>query len=320
MLAGFVGLTARIDPPDLVEFAGYGQRLLGGHLDGIYDSGWTQAGPLQLLISRLLLIGGTEAPAAATIFGVDALLMVAGLRLCRGDPRREIATALLTLLWLTLPFPWDGHPAELLIPAAWAGAAVLSRDHRPIAAAVTLGLSAAIAPWAVLGFPCLLATTRLPRAVLVAAAGGVLGVAAYLPFVLAGDFGMFRHVWQVADGTLADLAGLDTVTWPLRLVQAVIVAGGCAWVAWRCRDQLFAAPAAATLLRIATDPVVLRYYWGPVALTTVLTLALIPDRRWWAAVLLGYAALLSASLGLAVAGALACLGILLATIHLPARP
>ncbi|MBB2944223.1 hypothetical protein FB565_003952 [Actinoplanes lutulentus] len=305
-------------PPDLADFAGAGQRLLGGHLDGIYESGWNQAGPLQLLVSRLLMIGGADGkPSAATFFVVNAGLMIAALRLCGGNPRREAITGLLALLWIALPVVGDGHPAELVVPVLWAYAMVLGKSRRRVAAGTVLGVAVAIAPWAVLGFPCLLAAGPLRLVVRVAGLGGIVGVAAYLPFVAGGHFGMFGHVWPVAEGTLAAFAGLDQVTWAVRLVQAVVVAGGCGLVAWRFREKtivIAGAPAAAVLLRVATDSVELRYYWGPVAVTTVMVLALMPDRRWWPGALLGYLALLAASLGRPLAGATVCLAVLMVTL------
>jgi hypothetical protein len=321
LLAALTGLLTRVAPPDLEDFAAAGERLLGGRLDGIYESGWNQAGPLQLLISRVLLAGGSDGvPAVATVVLVNAALMAGALRLCRGDRRRELAAGLLTLLWLALPIPWDGHPAELAVPLAWAYAMDLIRSRRPVAAATILGSALAVAPWAVLGFPVLLAGVRGPdrgwgRVLGAAVGGGALGMAVYLPFVAAGRFGMFGHVWPVADGTIAGMLGLGHVTWPVRVAQAVVIAGGCGWVAWRWRGRPFviaAAPATAALLRVATDPVDLRYYWGPVAVTTVLALARAPGRRWWTGAVLGYLALLAASLGQPLAGAVACLAVLLA--------
>ncbi|MEV6342565.1 glycosyltransferase family 87 protein [Actinoplanes sp. NPDC051851] len=354
--AAGLGLAIPVSPPDLVDFAEAGRRLLAGHLDGIYTGGWNQAGPLQLVVSRLLLAGGSDGtPSAPVVAAINVALTLGAMALCRSpgtgrsaagtgrsaagqsaagtgreqDRRRravtEAAVGALVLLWLAAPLPWNGHPTEILVPGLWAYAIRLHQRDRLAAATIALGMAVAIAPWAVLGFPCLLAGTagRNGRAewtgtVGVALMAGVLGAAVYLPFALAGDFGMFGHVWPVTEGSLLRLVapGLDTVTWPIRVAQAIVVGGATAWVASRYRENrlvVAAAPATAALLRVLTDPVVLRYYWAPVAVTTVLMIAVAGTRR--LALLLGYAALLAASASQPVLGAAFCLCTLPALLH-----
>lgn len=328
VLAGLVGPLTATAPPDLADFATLGGLLLEGRLGEVYAPAWNQAGPLQLLISRLLLVGGADGvPAPLVTALVDGAAVVAAMALCgrltadRGAvlARRELVAGLLTLLWLAAPLPWNGHPAELAVPACWAYAIVLQRRNRCAAAAAVLAIAVAIAPWGVLGLPCLLAAGR-PRAALAAAtAGSVLGAAVYLPFVLTGQFAMFGHRWGVAAGSLPHLLGLHEITWWFRLLQAVLVAGGCALVAWHGRGErpaIATAPLAAALLRTATDPLALSYYWFPVAVASLLLIALVPataDRRTRAlAVLLGYLALLAEASGWTLPGAVACLAVLAA--------
>jgi hypothetical protein len=329
-LAGAVGWLNQELPPDLADFATLGDRLLGGQLAAVYAPAWNQAGPVQLLVSRALLIGGEDGmPARRLLAAVDAALVLGAMALCprlsgdRGPAllRREVAVAVLGLLWLTAALPWNGHPAELAVPLCWTLAPALLRGGHLLGAAAVLALAVAVAPWAVLGMPGLLVAGARPalRAATVAA---LLGAACYLPFVLTGRFAMFQRHWAVADGTLAHLAGLHQVTWWLRLSQAAAVAGGCAVVAWRYRDQpvvIAVAPLTAALLRVATDPLTFTYYWYPVGVAGVLVLTLLPagaEPLCWAAALTGaYLAVLAVALGLPVVGASACLALTLAVVR-----
>lgn len=320
LLAALVGLLNHDTPLDLQAFSDLGRQVLAGHFDEAYAGTFTQAGPLQLVLSRLLLIGGHEGiPPALPRVVVSVALVLGAMAAARGNQVREIAVAVLALLWLLGPMPFSGHPAEAAVPVLWAYAMVLSPRKSPVALAVAV----LIAPLAVLGFPCLLAVARPMRAARIALAA--LGAAAlgYLPFVLSGQFGMFGHVWTVAKGTLPDLLGLHEVTWAARLGQAVVVAGGCALVACLLRGRpiaMAAAPLAAALLRVATDPLVFKYYWVPVAVGSVLVVALLPDAvPIWLPVVAGYATVMAATTDRAALGALACAAAYLVIFNLPAR-
>jgi hypothetical protein len=237
--------------------------------------------------------------------------------------KREVFAGLLALLWLEAPLPWNGHPAELWIPVLWAYAIVLRRSDRALAAAAALALAVAIAPWALLGLPCLLAAAPLARAAGTGLLAAVLGAACYLPFVLTGHFAMFTLRWSTSGDTLAGLAGIGEVTWWVRLAQGVVVAGGVALIArWRRADPLAAGivPLAATLLRIVTDPVSHQYYWYPVAVASLLLFAMAPAGRVIGAGVLGYLALLAESANLTVPGPLICLAVLLVVARGQGRP
>ncbi|BCJ40611.1 hypothetical protein GCM10010168_74010 [Actinoplanes ianthinogenes] len=364
LLAAVFAVILPAAPVDMMEFAAAGQRILDGHLDGVYDDGWNQAGPLQLVLSRVMMLGGAAAtPALPIRIAVNVALVLGAMALCRrfsagtgqeeaagsgqkeaagsgqgeaagSGPRettgsglrgavREAAAGLLGLLWLLVPVPWWGHPVELVIPALWAYASFLQGRGRTGTAAALLGVSVAVAPWAILGFPCLLAASGPVRALRTWVLAGLIGVAGYLPFVAAGHFGMFRHVWLVDPDSLVHLLlpDLATVSWPLRLVQAVVVAGGCAAVAWRFRAQRVvwaAAPATALLVRMFVDPVTLRYYWGPVAVASTLVFALVSaaerPHRQLLALLLGYLAVCAGLATRQVPGAAACLIVLIALL------
>jgi hypothetical protein len=328
LAAGVLGWLDTAAPPDLISFGALGQSILAGRLGEVYDAAWNQAGPVQLLASRLLVIGAQLGrPARPATALIDAGLVLAAMALCarltadRGAAlaRREAVAAVLALVWLAAPAPWNGHPAELAIPAGWAYAIVLLRRGRAGPAAAVLALTAAIAPWAALGFGCLLAAAPPRRALRTGALAAALGTAAYLPFVATGHFAMFTLHWPVADGSLVHLLapGRHELTWWLRLVQGAVVAGGCAFVAWRFRDRrvvLALAPLTATLLRVATDPLDMSYYWFPAAVATLLLLALVPATETPAvralAAGLGYLTLLAEAARWTVAGPFACLAVM----------
>jgi len=187
---------------------------------------------------------------------------------------------------------------------------VSSRREQWIRAGAALGVAALIAPVAVLGFPCLLAFARPLRGI---AVGVVVAVSGYLPFVLLEPFGMFGHVWVAVPQSLPYWLGVHRVTWTTRLVQAAVVAGGCAAAALRCRGRAIAigiAPLVASLLRIATDPMTFRYYWMPVAVASTILVARMPPPKWWWPVVVAYVAVLSASSPAGVIGAFVGLAII----------
>ena len=313
VLAGLLGLLTLTTPPDLLGFAGAADLLLRGHLGEVYAGAWNQAGPAQLLINRLLYVGGTPSP--VTVVLVDVALVVGAMWLARENRTREIVAGVLGLLWVAMPMPWSGHPAELAIPVLWAYAIVLQRRRQQLAAAACLALGVAIAPWAILGVPCLLAAAPPVRAVRTGLIAVALGVGAYLPFVLTGHFAMFEIKWSVSPGTVASWLGIHEVTWWLRLAQGAVVAGGVAVVAWRLRHEriaVAAVPLAAGLLRVATDPVTYPYYWFPVAVASLLLLAMVPGPRWILAGMLAYLVLVGASANWTVPLSAACLALLVA--------
>jgi hypothetical protein len=328
VIAGVLGYLTTSLPPDLVAFGKFGRLLLAGHFADVYAQAWNQAGPVQLVINRLLLIGARDGlPSPLLMALVDIGLVLAGMTLCaRSNPdallaRREAVVGVLTLMWLAAPMPWNGHPAEVAIPLCWAYAIALQRRGRSLPAAAMLALAGAIAPWALLGFPCLFAAAGLRRVCASGALAVALSVLGYLPFVLTGHFAMFEQTWGIADGTLIHVLApsLHELTWWIRLLQGAVVAAGSGLFAWRHRDQrvtIGTAPLCATLLRVATDPLDFAYYWFPVAIATLLTLALMPGSepryRQALAMVLGYLALLSESARWTVPGALACLAVLLA--------
>jgi len=134
----------------------------------------------------------------------------------------------------------------------------------------------------VLAFPALLATAGVPRAARTAIVATGLSGLVYLPFALTGHFAMFSQQWMIFPDSAMHLLwpGRTVVGWPLRFGQAVVVLAGTALVALRSRSTsqvLLAAPLAAALLRVITDPQTYDYYWISVAVLVVLWSALSPE-------------------------------------------
>ncbi len=265
----------RVGPVDMAGFAAAGRHLLAGQWATVYADPWNQAGPVQLVLSALLLPGGRTSPPASVVALVNLALMGLVLVATRHrDIRVELGAATFALVWLALPTYWSGHPVEALIPLLWLAGLHCARRRATLRAAALFAATIAIAPWAILAVPALLAVCR-PAAAMRTGTLAVCGaLACYLPFVASGTFRMFGHAWPVEHSTLVHVLdpGADTAGWVLRLVQASIVCAACAVTAWATRGNAGAAQAAlivAVVGRIATDPLGMDYYWAPAAVLVI---------------------------------------------------
>ena len=307
--AAALGLLDAGLPMDLNAFAGGGRAIVTGHLAQVYAHPGTQAGPIQLVLSWLLMLGSSGSGPAwvvAVVFNASAMLVAIGVcrRYASGAERRagatsgaasstshrEVLVGALVLFWL-VPGPlWDGHPVEVLVPTLWLVGVVGASSGRGVRAGLALGLAVAIAPWGVLGFPAVLACRRLRSAFTAGAVGVAVAALLYLPFELSGHFALFDYRWPIGAYSLVHLVAphLHQMTWELRLVQAaaVTVGTGCAALLLRRRQ---ASPTVAVLvaavLRVGTDPVQLNYYWTSAGVTAIAIVATVPATRqaWWAA-------------------------------------
>ncbi len=266
------------DPPDLASFGERGALILQGHLSQVYAGSWNQAGPLQLIGARLLMLGSsTDRPLYGIELAVDLALLVLLRTVCRrcGVPLiGQLALGGIALVWLGPNGLWSGHPVEVAVVPLWLLAArYAARDSwRP--SGLLLGLSALIAPWAVLAFAMPFVGPSRVRALRAIALAVAVTVAGYLPFALSGHFQLFDYVWLINRHTLVHLVapGLVHFSWGLRLIQAVGAAGGCLLVIRYLRpgrDALWIAPLVAVLLRILLDPVLLGYYWLPAGVLVI---------------------------------------------------
>jgi hypothetical protein len=306
-VAGALGWFSTAQPDDLTLFSTAGRWTITGHLSQVFSGTDNESGPLQDLLSRLLTLGGDSARPAPLAFAiVNAALMVLVLHGCARRHRpgaevagpRELLVAGYTALWLAAPDFWGGHPMEAVIPILWVGAAGLERRGRSTGAAFALAAAAGIAPWGVLGFPCLLGAGQVRRGLRTILLGSGLTAAVYLPFLSGSRSGALSHRWPVSHNSLVHLVmpHLYDVGWDFRLGQAAFIVAVCAVITMRQQNTPWVAAVAATttgLLRVATDPVDLGYYWVPVAVAATMLLIAVPRLR----SRLGFAALACAYIG-----------------------
>lgn len=314
--AAALGLLDAGLPSDMNLFARGGHAIVSGDFAHVYALPGTQAGPIQLVLSWLLMLGSSgSGPAWPVAAAINAAAMFAALRLCRRHTNRQVLVGLLVLCWLTPGPLWDGHPVEVLIATLWLVAVADVGAGRNVRAGVALGLTVAIAPWGVLGFPAVLACRRLHNAYV----AGIVGIAVagllYLPFTLSGHFALFGYSWEIGSHSLVHLLapGLHQMSWRLRIVQAAVVSGGTGCAALLVRRQQ-AVPAVAVLivavLRVGTDPVQLGYYWTSVGIAAIAMAATIPatrQARWAAAV--AYVAWVGATTGWTLEAVGVCLAL-----------
>jgi len=303
-----IGTVTTDRPADVTLFARAGQDVLTGHFAAVYGTASNQGGPLQAVLSRLLVLGSDGGPARPVLVAVDALLaaLVAVLAHRAAGSRRAALALGYAALWLASPAFWGGHPLEVLIPACWLVAA--RRDGRTTALA--LAGAAAVAPWGLLGWPVVLRRGGGRSAARTVGIAGGLTAAIYAPLVLVGHGSALRHVWPVDRRSLWHLVlpQVHGVGWGVRLVQGVLVLTVLAVLAQRVPAAApWRAPllvTAAGLLRVATDPLGFAYYWLPAgagALALLITVPHLRTRAGGAALALAYLVWAVPPLHLAVA-------------------
>jgi hypothetical protein len=252
------------DTGDLIYFVHKGEQLLSARWAETFADPVLQSGPLQLAVTGAV----RNFTALAFLIGVGAaalFLYVLG-RLGVNDRIRLVLGLVAVAAGLTHGAFVDGHPAQAFVPLLWILAALWAREDRATAAGLLVGLSAGLELWGVLGLPVLLLAPRLRRSALAAVCTGTVVGAMLVPFVLAGEFRMFEHEWNVSTGTLMSLfvdPGTD-FGWELRLAQSVFALGAGAAVAVASRRSLHAvwlAPLAVIFMRLLLDPLSFGWYW-----------------------------------------------------------
>lgn len=300
VLAGVVTNPANVD---LIRFARLGSYIFTGQLGRVYNSDWTQAGPLELLFTDELLPRPNEHIAAFYVRSEDnlvsahlvvgALVMVVVLLLTRRlrntlglsrSPAIELAVGVAALMMGLSRFLWfGGHVAEFAIAIMWVWGGALALRGRPWAAAIVLGLSTAWEPWGILAAPLLLMEPDRRKLVGSSAVFGAAGAAPYLPFVATGHFRLFAHVWPIVTTSFVHLVwpAAQDFSWQMRLFEAgaSCVAGALVVrLVGRRNDVLWLAPTAIMLVRLLLDPMNLPYYWTAVSVLMLAGLAM-TDRR-----------------------------------------
>jgi hypothetical protein len=265
-------------------FIAAGRDLLSSHGLHVYDTAGLQAGPLQIgafgILGRLTEL--VHLPSDSTYAVISTLASVAlvavGTRLLRRyvglaeSTTAELLTGLLAIGWLVATEAYtSGHPAELIIPALWIGAAVLATRHRSAWAGALIGLGAGFETWAVLGVPVLLLSGDWRKTARSLAVVAVVVAALYLPFVVAGPFRMGQLAWNVSSNSLVHALDpqLTGLPWSGRLVQSAVVVslGVLVWIGRRREANptvaVWLLPAVIALAKAISEPSGYEWYWLP---------------------------------------------------------
>jgi hypothetical protein len=280
-LTGFVMNSATFSDAD--GFADAGRVLLSTHWRHTYHDPWLQAGPFEALIcflGRTLGITPGGEPAALNMIGALALLLVAIRVLGRDWKGLLYVSAGAIGLGIISDLYEIGHPSELFISLTWMLAARAAERNAMVSAGLLLGLSAGYETWGLLGAPILLLLPSVRRTTGASVLALATTAAIYAPFKLGGDFHMFDLHWYVAGGLESHLLGQHhPFTWPMRLVEALLVVGFGSGLALTLRRRTSAAiwivPAATSIVRLFLDPVRYPYYWD-----TSLILMLLGTAPW----------------------------------------
>jgi hypothetical protein len=135
----------------------------------------------------------------------------------------------------------------------------------------------------VLGIAVLALAPSLRRAAAGAALAAAVAASLYLPFLLAGHFGMGSYRWEVSPESLVSLLVEPgtPVGWPLRLAQGALALGAglaVARLARRSPHALWAVPAVVVLVRLLLDPLGSGYYYVGLEAPALVGLALVATR------------------------------------------
>jgi hypothetical protein len=254
-----------------------GEAILRGDLATPYADSQMQAGPGQLVLDVLLLgwnHGGEWAWSItrALVLWVFLLTFVL-LSRPRGSTRVQRVASLVLVLVLVLVhqasefYRW-GHWWHLPVGLLMAWAAGTAASSRWVQTGVLLGVAMWFEPFAVVGLAVLMLSPGVWVALRAAVVAGVVGVLAYLPFVLAGSFAMGRRVLAVSPGTWAAVVwGSDTrivVDFRLRVIQTLAAVAIAGLIIWLMRSSVplpalaLVAAATAVCARIALEP-----FWWP---------------------------------------------------------
>jgi hypothetical protein len=247
---------------------------------GVHPVGWLVAGPLETLLSAVVL------------FAADALAQRMGANLLK---RFLLAAASATALW-NVTVRW-GHPEDAVAVGLLLYGVLALANGKPGRAAWLAGAGVAVQPLVLLAFPLLAAAVepkRLPGFVARAATPPVILLAA----AAAANWTATIHAvtnqpnaptidhptpWIYVTFLAPPMPGGSVAAGPARAL-AIVVACGCALVTWRRwqrarLDGLWSADdlaallwwiAAALALRTVFEPVMVSYYvWPPLAVALV---------------------------------------------------
>lgn len=272
-------VESRTSIGDGLAFMKAGSAMWGDGFLHVFANSWLQIGPLYLLavgaFYRLfggLLSGNVIELVLALVESYAVLMLALGLagRLARRTGRSELVArwgvglVLVVGQVIAVAAAW-GHPEEIVLGLAIVYCAVAMRDGASARVGAVLGLAFGLKQWAVIGAGAVLLGRR-PRPVLLAGSSAlVIGLAAYAPFALFGEFNTFQHVWHFDHGTLLGWIAARTglAEWSIRAVQGLVAAAAGAVVAWRRPGAPLLVAMTAIGARVLLDPLQLPYYVSP---------------------------------------------------------
>jgi len=281
-------------PTNLVSFPGAAVILVpvAGVMDlagipiqagrqGVHPAGWLVAGPLETILSALVL------------FAADALAQRMGVNLLK---RFLLAAAGATALW-NVSVRW-GHPEDAVAIGLLLYAVLAVSNERPNRAAWLVGSAVAVQPLVLLAFPLLaiaavdpkrlpgfVARAAIPSTVLLAAAAAANWTATIHAVTNQPNAPLIDHPtpWIYLTWLAPHMSDGSVAAGPARAL-AVLVACGCAAITWRRwqtarlagmwrPDDLAALlwwVAVTLALRTVFEPVMVSYYvWPPLAVALV---------------------------------------------------
>ena len=269
----------RVEDGDGRVFAAAGRTLFSAHALHAFADPAIQVGPIQLLFYGS--VGRSPVAAAIVLEALAALLLVLTARAIGiADPRLLTGVGLLgVLIGLPRGVYEAGHPADGLLPLLWVIAAAEARRGRAVRAGLLIGLSAGVETWGILGIAVLVLAPRA-AAVAVATAGALCA-----PFLLAGHFESFHHVWtgKAHSVLLGRIAPGADFGWPLRVLQAgaAVCAGACAALQLRRSVHgVWLVPIVVVAVRLVLDPLDTDYYPLGVAMCSLVGGALWSIQPW----------------------------------------
>jgi hypothetical protein len=277
-LVSFPGAAVILVPVAAIMDAA-GIPIQAGH-QGVHPVGWLVAGPLETLLSAVVL------------FAADALAERMGVSLLK---RFLLAAAGATALW-NVTIRW-GHPEDAVAVGLLLYAVLALSNDRPSRAAWLAGAGVAVQPLVLLAFPLLaaavapkrlpgfLARSATPAVALLAAAAAANWTATIHAVTSQPNYPTVDHPtpWIYVSWLAPHTSSGSVAAGPARAV-AVLVACGCGLFTWRRWQAARLAGAwrpddiaallwwiAVTLaLRTVFEPVMVSYYvWPPLAVALV---------------------------------------------------
>lgn len=261
---------------DSGEFRRIAVEMLAGDFFMVFADPWVQVGPLLLVFVGLLTLAAqlVGLPASVVVGGAQGallfwLLLLTVRRAMRRDPTRvvQVQWAVAAVVLVSGSFArafLSGHPEEIAIGLLLAYAALRAAEGSVGLVGALIALASGMKAWGVLGGSIVVVGRRWRWAVRRALLAAGLFALCYLPFMLWGEVQTFGLAWDVNNPVTAWLFGDDGAGWGLRAFQAACAVACGALVALRRSGSPLVVVLVTMCVRLALDPLALRYYLGPV--------------------------------------------------------